>query len=602
MKSSWPSINRYIAQEAQTIIVLIAISLLSVGLEALIPWPMKLVLDQVLAGQELPDQVKWIHILPGSLEATGLLTWLIFFTLALFLLSKITYVAKSTLQSRLGARMQYQLAADMLSHIQALTIDYHSRISKGDLVRRISEDSKCVSDLAVSAFLPAVNSVVMLMVIYTVMWKISSTIALVAIGASVPLGFLMKILAPRMMQRSYSEQQSQGELWSVSERTLTALPMVQAFGGEAHEVKRFRAVTSITVTRGLASLVLQILFTLGVNGITTLASSAILVIGGFQAHRGTISLGTLFVLLTYVNLLYDPLVQLTYVAPVVSKASGSARRAKEVLGSEEYLPERADALHLGHGERRIQGRISFRNVSFSYKSGTDVLHNIDLEIQPGETVAIVGPTGAGKSTLISLVSRLLDPTEGQVLIDGIDIREAKISSVRAQVSILMQESVLLPTTIANNIAFGDKERKLDEIIWASRMAGADEFINRLPKGYHTMVGEVGSTLSGGQKQRIAIARAVLKDSPILILDEPTSALDPESEDWVMNTLGHIGLRKTTLIIAHRLSTIRRADRIVVMDQGKIAETGTHEELLRANGLYKQLYQHASAKNDNSSLA
>ena len=595
MKRWWLRLGRYAVPERRRLGVLFAFMLVGIALEALMPWPLKLILDHVLTGDPLPAGLAWLRALPGAAHDPGLLAWLVLSVLIVFVASKGVLLVRSILQSGVGARMQYSLAQDVLAHLQALSLRFHGRAAKGDLVRRAADDTSCVPKLVTGAFLPLLNALLMLMVLFGIMWQLDRILALVAMAVAVPMGILMKLLGPRMTERAYQEQQTKGELWSVSENTLTALPLVQAFGREEHETSRFHGVASRSIRAHLRSLASQIQFNLGVQGSVAVGTAIVLVIGGFRVLEGASSVGTLVVVLSYLAALYAPLATLAYLSPKLASAAGSARRVTEILDTGDILCDAPNARPLVTSGERLRGHVRFEGLTFGYEAGSPVLCGIDLDVRPGETIALVGATGAGKSTLVSLIPRLFDPWEGRVLFDGQDIRQATLSSVREQVSMLHQDPFLLPISVAGNIAYARPNATRAEIVAAAEAAGAHEFICGLPKGYETVIGERGITLSGGQRQRLAIARALLKDAPIVILDEPTAALDAQTEAWVMNAIERLAMgRSTTFIVAHRLATVRRADRILVMDAGRIVEAGTHEELLERKGVFTRLFRPESS--------
>jgi ATP-binding cassette subfamily B protein/subfamily B ATP-binding cassette protein MsbA len=360
---------------------------------------------------------------------------------------------------------------------------------------------------------------------------------------------------------------------------------VQAFGREDYEGNRFRTLSHHTLRAYLRAILAQVQFGVGVGATTAVGTAVIMVFGGLQALEGEITVGTLLVFLSYLTSLYTPVEDLAYLSSGLASAAGRARRVFDLLDADEGIQDAPDAKPMGAPSAGLCGHVCFEGVSFGYEPNRSALHGVTFEVRPGETVALVGSTGAGKSTLVSLIPRFFDPQQGRITVDGVDIRSVQLASLRAQISIVLQEPFLLPLTVAENIAYGRPGASRDEIIAAAVTANADEFIRKLPQGYDTVLAERGGTLSGGQRQRLAIARALLKNAPILILDEPTSALDVETEALVLEALERLIKGRTTFIIAHRLSTIRNADRIVVLERGSVAEVGTHCELLTGRSVY-----------------
>jgi ATP-binding cassette subfamily B protein/subfamily B ATP-binding cassette protein MsbA len=393
-----------------------------------------------------------------------------------------------------------------------------------------------------------------------------------------------------MYERTYQHQQLEGKMMVLAEQTLMAIPVVQAFGREEYEDRRFRSLSQQTLQAYLSSISSQVKFNAGVGAATAAGTAAMMFIGGMHVLQGSLSIGSLLVFLAYLASLYGPLATLAYVSGEFASASARARRVLEVLEAEDEVYDDPGAEPLPTKPQGLGGHVSLEHVTFGYEPNRAVLKDVTLEARPGETVALVGPTGVGKSTLVSLIPRFFDPWEGRVLFDGKDVRQVRLASLRAHVSLVLQDPFLLPLTVAENIAYGRPGASREKVIEVAVAANADEFIRRLPQGYDTVIGERGATLSGGEKQRIAIARALLKDAPVLVLDEPTSALDAQTEADLLLALNRLKAGRTTLVIAHRLSTIRKADRIIVLENGKVVEEGTHKELLNARGLYYKFFK------------
>jgi ATP-binding cassette subfamily B protein/subfamily B ATP-binding cassette protein MsbA len=425
------------------------------------------------------------------------------------------------------------------------------------------------------------TSVLSLATMFTIMWQLDVALTLLSLTVVPLMIAVVRSYAGPTLRRSYAHEEVEGQLYDVVEQTLSSMPAVQAFGGEEHADRRFAASTRgiLGTELSLVSLELHVQILVGLT--TAAGTAAIFWIGARHVLEGRLTVGAILVFLSYLASLYGPLESLTHLSSTMQSAAGSARRVMEVLEAEREVTDRAGAMPLV----MERGLVRLENVTFGYDPGQPVLRDVCFEARPGQTVAIVGPTGAGKSTLVSLVPRFFDPWAGRVTVDGCDVRDVQLKSLRRQVALVLQEAFLFPLTIAENIAYGRPEASRAEIEAAAQAANAHAFIERLPAGYETLVGERGATLSGGERQRLAIARALLKDAPILILDEPTSALDAETEGLLLEALERLMRGRTTLLIAHRLSTIRGADWIVALQGGRLVEAGTHAELLARDGLY-----------------
>jgi ATP-binding cassette subfamily B protein/subfamily B ATP-binding cassette protein MsbA len=575
----------YAKPQTHGVILLVLLAFIGVVLEALLPWPLKLIIDNVLAGEPLPAMVAWISTLPGGASTTGLLVWLSSGVLLMFLAVRSLALVKSVVQADVTGRMKYALAGDVFARLQALSLTYHRRANKGDLLHRVIADSECVPTLVTGAVLPAFTAVASLVVFFAIMWQLDAVLASLSLLVAIPMMVLMRVLGPRMTERAYEQQQKEGAMWSVAEQSLSSLPVVQAFGREEHEGRRFQSVASHTMRAYLRTTLTQLEFKTGVDASQAIGVALIIFIGGLHANAGALSVGALVVFLSYLAALYSPLNTLAYLSSTLATAAASARRVLQVLDSGERVVEMRDPKPIGATSETRTPYIRLQNVVFGYEPGKPVLRGVTLDVARGQTVALVGATGAGKTTLVSLIPRLFDPWEGAVLLNGHDIREASLSDVRSRVSFVLQDPCLLPLSVADTIAYGRPSASREDIVRSAIAARADDFIRRLPQGYDTLIGQRGATLSGGERQRLSIARALLKNAPILILDEPTSALDVETESLLLEALEQLRAGRTTFIIAHRLSTIRAADRVVILKDGRLMETSPRDALAAHTNLY-----------------
>jgi ATP-binding cassette subfamily B protein/subfamily B ATP-binding cassette protein MsbA len=506
-------------------------------------------------------------------------------SVALFALNSGLNIGVTWAWAAAGQRMVYDLAADLFLHLQRLSLLFHSQRSVGDSLSRLTGDTYCVYALTEGTIVAPLQQVLTLVAITAIAWQLDAQLTLLALSVAPVMAASSLIFGRQLKRRSRLKREAKARLVAVVHQALTAVPMVQAFAAERQNTQRFEQAAAEAVRVNQRGALALSGFNL-VNGLTTTVGTAIvLYAGGQRVLSGAMSVGTLLVFLVYLRSMHGATKGLLSIYGKLKTVEASIDRVLEVLETQEEVRDAPDARPLPVPRAAPRGHVRLDGIRFGYEPGRPVLHRVNLEAKPGETLALVGPTGAGKSTLVSLIPRFFDPWEGRVLVDGHDAREVLISSLRANVSIVLQEPFLLPLTIAENIAFGRPEATRREVVAAAEAANADEFIRRMPEGYETVIGERGATLSGGERQRLSIARALLKDTPILILDEPTSALDAQTEWLLMEAVKKLMRGRTTFIIAHRMSTIRRADRIVMLENGQIVEEGTHGELVALNGRY-----------------
>jgi ATP-binding cassette, subfamily B, bacterial len=570
---------------------LIAIAILTVSASAtaaLQPWPIKVLVDYALRNDAVPAAIliplQWLRLSDASL---ALILTAAAMSLGLFLINSALAVGLSISWNMAGQHMVYDLAGDVFARLQRLSMCFHSRRTVGDSLSRMMEDSWCIYSLADGLLMAPAQHVFTLAMMVVIGFFLDPTLAVLAVAVAPLLALSSWYFGPRLKRRSHVMREARARLVSMVHQTLGALPVVKAFGTEDRNTGEFRRLAAQTVYLEQSGSLTGSSYGL-INGLITTAGLAlVLYVGGLRVLSGAIPLGTMLVFVAYVRQMQGATGGLFDVFTKLKTAQASLERLQDILHSDDLVPESIDAIDLPTQIEDGGVEIRFEDVTFGYERSRVVLEKIELCVSPGQMVALVGPTGAGKSSLVSLIPRFFDPWEGRVTFNGTDVRTIKLNSLRHAVSVVLQEPFLLPITIAENIAYGRPDASRQEIIAAAVAVQADDFISRLPLGYDTVITEWGATFSLGEQQRLAIARALLRDSPVLVLDEPTSALDAQTEVLLLNALETLTRGRTTFTIAHRMSTIRRADKIVVLDNGRIVAVGAHEQLMAAGGLYER---------------
>ena len=483
-------------------------------------------------------------------------------------------------------RALLRIRTDLYAYLQSLSLKFHDERRSSDSSFRVAYDSQAIQTIYNRGFANIFNSSVMLVATFFVMVNIDVLLTFLSLAVVPLIVFTIHYYAKRIRSQSTTIQERESDLLATVQEGLGSIRLVHAFGREEHEVGQFHRRASESLAANLRLSMTSVVSALVVGTLMAAGTAILYYAGSLQVMAGKVSLGDLLVFASYLLMLYAPLEQLTYTAWAMEGAAAGAKRCFEILDRPDEVRDQPGAKPLGPA----QGGVEFRGVDFGYRPDRLILRDISLVIQPGESVAFVGGTGTGKSTLLSLVPRFYDPVKGAVLMDGHDLRSLTKKSVRANVSMVLQDTVLFSTTVRENIAYGRPAATEEQIIEAARRAQAYDFIMAMPDGFASQVGERGNQLSVGQRQRIGMARAFLKDAPILLLDEPTSALDPSTESAIMDTIGELMRGRTTLIITHRLATVHGLGRIVVLDRGAIAEVGTGPELLARGGVYAAMYE------------
>src|SRR5437763_1071548 len=557
----------------QTILGLF-LSLVGIGLNLLKPWPFKIIVDDFLrpTPSAHADWRTWVPLLCLALVVIqfiwGIINWI---TNYLFV--------------KIGLQALLKLRTDLYSHLQRLSLKFHDARRSADSSFRVAYDSQSIQTIYNKGFTNTLASVIGLIGTFIVMLRLDWVLTLLSLAIVPLIVGAIYFFARRIRSESTSIQEQESAVLAQAQEGLSSIRMVHAFGREDFEVRQFHQQAQQSLQANLRLTLTNVNSALVISTLMVIGTAAMYYVGTLHVLAGTLSLGSLLVFSAYLLMLYQPLESLTYTAWAMEGATAGARRCFEILDSRDDVVDSPNAIAI----EKTNGAIAFQNVSFGYDSDREILSSINLEIEPNQIIALVGGTGAGKSTLLTLVPRFYDPASGRLTLDGHDIREITKRSLRQQIAIVLQDTLLFSTTVRENIAYGRPDATEEEIRHAARRAQADEFISQLPNGYESQVGERGGHLSVGQRQRVGIARAFLKNAPILLLDEPTSALDPTTESAIMETIKELMRGRTTIIITHRIATVHNVDQIVVLEAGRVVEQGRGPELVARGDVYAKLY-------------
>jgi len=602
----------YFQPDLGRITLSIALLLASIGINLLKPWPLAVLVDSVLGTKPFPA---W---LPSSLPAWGppaQITAIVALSLALHLTHSAICAGHVYVTISVGLRGLRRVRDEVFGWLQRLSLRYHHGTEAGDVIFRAGTDTTAFQTLFQQGLLIVVSATGTLLFMAFMMARLNLYLTAVALVAVPVLLGSIKAFGGAMRSRAMAAQRAEGKVYSLIHQGITALPLIQSHAREHHEQQRFTAQTEQARRQKMAQQGLEVFFWCSISVVLAACTLGVTWVGAHEVLAANLTLGELLVFLAYVAQLFEPLHQLSQVGATLSSASASTRRVFEILDTPEEVKDRPDARPVRRGRAgqtglptsaddmfaaasapavvpgrplQIDGNVAYDDVSFDYEPSRPALRHVSFKLLAGTSAAVIGPSGAGKTTMLNLLPRFFDPKSGAVLLEGVDLRDLRLEDLRAQIGLVLQKPIILPATVAENIAYGKPGATMAEIEAAAHYANAGAFIEKLPRQYQTVVGDGGGHLSVGEKQRINLARAFLKDAPILLMDEPTSALDVESEAQVVASLFALMRGRTTLMVAHRLTTIRRVDQILVLEEGRLTEMGTPDDLLAKQGYYARV--------------
>jgi ABC-type multidrug transport system fused ATPase/permease subunit len=604
----------YFRPDAGRIALAMGLLVASIGINLLKPWPLAILVDSVLGTRPYPA---WLPSQMTEWSQAGQLVAIVAASLALHLTHSAVSAGHVYLSIGVGLRGLRRVRDDVFGWLQRLSLRYHHGTEAGDVIFRAGTDTSAFQVLFQQGLLIVVSATGTLLFMAVMMARLNLYLTSVALVAVPVLLVSLKVFGGAMRSRAMTAQRAEGKVYSLIHQGITALPLIQSHAREHHEQERFASQTEQARRQKMAHQGLEVVFWCAISVILAACTLGVTWVGAQQVLAGKLTLGELLVFLAYVTQLFEPLHQLSQVGATLSSAGASTRRVFEILDTPEEVKDRPDARPVYQGLEadgqaglptsaedmfapagapaarpgrplQISGNVAYDDVSFDYDPLRPVLHHVSFKLLAGTSAAIIGPSGAGKTTLLNLLPRFFDPASGAVLLEGVDLRDLRLADLRAQIGLVLQKPIILPATVAENIAYGKPQATMAEIEAAAHYANASAFIEKLPQQYQTVVGDGGAHLSVGERQRINLARAFLKDAPILLMDEPTSALDVESEAQVVASLFALMRGRTTLMVAHRLTTIRRVDKILVVENGRLTEMGAPDDLLAEQGYYARV--------------
>jgi ABC-type multidrug transport system fused ATPase/permease subunit len=564
--------------------IVFAAMLVQIGTSLAAPWPLKLVIDDALGSHHLPHWLEWAHDYGFGKHTLGVALFAGVATLVIAVVGAIASYIDNYYTTSVGQWVANDLRLRIYQHLHRLSLRYYDHARIGTLVSTITSDVATIQDFASSSTLDIVIDLLTIVFMVGLMFWLDWDFTLIAVAFTPVLLLFVFRFKKALKEATRAVRIRQSDVLSIVQRGLGSIKVTKAFGRQDLELAHLEAASHATVEAALRARKIKSLLSPMVAIVVAICTAIVLWKGTSLIIAGAMTAGALTVYLAYLKMFFKPVKDLASMTSTIAQTAVALERIQNILSADEVIQERPGAIDPG----RVRGAISFDRVSFGYDRDEQVLHEVSFDIEPGQVVGIVGSTGSGKSTLLSLLPRFYDPTLGRILIDGVDIADHKVAALRAQIGFVLQDSVLFPGTIRENIAYGRPDAAEQDIIAAARIANADEFIARMPRGYDSLVGEHGNTLSGGQRQRIAIARTVLRNSPILVLDEPTAALDPQSELLVIEALQRLMKGRTVIMIAHRLNTLIGADKIIVLEDGVVAEQGPYDDLIARGGIFSEL--------------